>query len=231
MLSVETTGGVATILLDDGKRNAMNPAWFAGLDAALDEVEGDDEVEAVVLAGRDGAFSAGLDLKLLPTLDADGLVDLIRTFAHTMLRVFQLPLPVVGAATGHALGGGTILSMACDHTVAADGDWRWGLNEVAIGLPLPRWIIAIARANVDDKRLGTLALRGEVIGPSDAVAVGFADRLAAGEQVVALAQQEAAERAQLATAAYAATKRYLREDAARRELDRLDADLAELFGR
>lgn len=230
MITIDHQDGVATMHLDDGKANAFNPTSFAAINDALDLLEKDEEVKAIVIAGREGTFSAGLDLKVLPTLDGAGLKDLIRTFATTMLRVFALPKPVIGAATGHALGGGTILSMACDHTVAADGPYRWGLNEVAIGMVVPRWIVAICHSNVPADKLDDLILPGRVLSPEQAVEVGFADEVLPMDEVLPRAAAVAAERAQLVTASYGATKAYLRGDAIERELGRLESELTALFG-
>ncbi len=229
MLDLQIQDGVATLNLDDGKRNAMNFDWFEAMNGALDQVEADPDAKVLLIVGREGAFSAGLDLKLLPTLDATGLEDLIRAFAKTMLRIFLLPMPVVGAATGHALGGGTILSMTCDHTVAVDGEFRWGLNEVAIGMPVPSWIVAIARLNVSPTELDGLILSGATIDPAKAVAVGFADEVAPAAEILDRARAAATARIPLAHPAYAATKRFLRGDAADAELARLDAELKALF--
>jgi enoyl-CoA hydratase len=207
----EVADGVALIRMDDGRVNAMDSNVFAALGRAFDACAGDS---AIVLTGREGMFSAGLNIKVLAGLDAGGLADLLRDFGRTMLRIWLEPRPVVVAATGHAVAGGTILAMCADHAVAADGPFKWGLNETSIGFVLPEWTIAIARGNVASHRIDDLLLPGAMVEPAEAVAVGFADAVASPDQVVSVALTRAQELAALPREAYAATKRQLRGPAA-----------------
>lgn len=219
-------GGIATLVWDDGKVNAMDAEVFRALDDAFDACADD---AAIVVVGRPGMFSAGLNTKVLAGLDAAGLVDLLSAFGRTMLRIWLEPRPVVAAATGHAIAGGTILAMACDHAVAADGDHRWGLTETTIGFPQPEWILALARGNVRTDRLDDLVLPGRTVGPREAVDVGFADEVAPPDRVLDVATARASALAALPRGVYAETKRRLRAPLARPALDGLEADLETLI--
>ena len=219
--------GVATLIMDDGKVNAFDADFFGRLNAAFDDCA---DAAAIVLAGRPGMFSAGLNTKTLAALDTDGMTDLLVQFGNTMMRVWLEPRPVVAAATGHAIAGGTILAMTCDHAVAAEGDYRWGLTETTIGFPLPNWIIAIARGNVASHRIDDLLLPGRLVGPAEATEVGFADVTAAADDVVAVAEAAARELAALPLATYAETKRRLRGAAAEAGLRDVEADIRGLLG-
>jgi enoyl-CoA hydratase len=213
------TDGVATLQLDDGKVNALDVAALQAIDQALDGCAND---RAVVLAGRDGVFSAGLDRRLLDG-SADDLRALAAALTRTTMRLWTEPRPVVAAATGHAIAAGTILALACDHVIATEGDFRWGLNETAIGLVLPHWVVDLARANLRADRLERLLLPGRLVTAREAVDVGFADELAPAEETVDRAVTRALALAELPRAAYAANKYRLRgaaADAALLELDR-----------
>lgn len=222
-----TEGSVSTLTMDDGKVNAMDRRFFAELDAALDDT---DPAAAVVLAGRDGMLSAGLNTKELAALDERGLVDLLVAFGRTMLRVWLEPRPVTVAATGHAVAGGTILSMAADHAVAAAGDFRWGLSETTIGFPMPEWVIAIARGNVRADRLDDLLLPGTLVGPDAAAEAGFVDVVVPPTAVVDTARARAEALAALPREAYAETKRRLRGPARDLALARIDDEVRRLVG-
>lgn len=220
--------GIATLVMDDGKVNAFDVAFFNDLDGAFDACAED---AGIVLTGREGMFSAGLNMKTMATLDDDGMTDMLVAFGRTMLRVWLEPRPVVAAVSGHAIAGGTILAMACDHAVAAEGDFRWGLTETTIGFPLPEWIIAIARGNVAAHHLDDLLLPGRMVGPAEAVQVGFADAVAAPDQVMETATARAQELVALPRATYAETKRRLRGDAVGSVLDGMETDIRALLSR
>jgi enoyl-CoA hydratase len=216
---------VVVVTLDDGKVNAFDVPFFTELDAAMDE----HADRALVIAGREGMLSAGLNVKTMAALDIDGLTDLLVRFGRTMHRIWLEPRPVVVAATGHAIAGGTILAMCADHAVAAEGSYGWGLTETTIGFPLPDWIVAIARGNVRADKLDDLLLAGTTVTPAAAVAVGFADVAVAPEAVVDTALGRARELAQLPRAAYAETKRRLREPASTASLADVEADIRGLL--
>lgn len=218
--------GIATITIDHGKVNAMDLAFFAELNEALDACADD---AAVVLVGKERMFSAGLNTKSLEAASRDEQEELLVTFGRTMHRVWLEPRPVVGAVTGHAVAGGTLLAMACDHAVAADGEFRWGLVETTIGFPIPMWAVALARGNVRADRLDDLILPGASVYPAGAVECGFADELAEPGETLDRALAKARELAQLPRAIYAETKRRLRGEASAEALTAAEADIRRLF--
>src|SRR5258706_10190937 len=99
------TGGPPPFI-DDGKVNTFHGESITEIDAALTRAEGDGEVQAVVIIGRPGYFSAGLDLKRLPGLGKEALREVTTAYGRLMLRLFAFPKPTVGVITGHALAGG-----------------------------------------------------------------------------------------------------------------------------
>lgn len=216
----DVTDGIAMVRIDDGKVNAFGVAAFAELDRVLDACADD---RAVVLCGRPGVFTAGLDRAVLDA-PADEVARLAVALTHSTMRLWLEPRPVVAAVTGHAIAAGTILAMACDHAVAADGDYRWGLNETAIGLLLPQWVVDLARANLRADWVDRLVLPGRLVDPGTAVEVGYADELAEPDAVVGRARDRAVELAALPRVVYAANKRRLRGVAADAALAALEVE-------
>src|SRR5258705_12929240 len=104
-VTYETKDRIARITLDDGKVNAMSLGFFEALGASLDRAES-ERPGAVVITGRPGIFSAGLDLQLPPTLDAPGLPPPPHALPRAMLRVFLFPIPPPPAGGGPAIAGG-----------------------------------------------------------------------------------------------------------------------------
>lgn len=218
--------GVLTLTMDDGKKNALDPAAFAAITAAFD---GAGDARAIVLAGREDIFSAGLDVKFMASAGRDGVHELLTAFGRTLMRVWLEPRPTVAACTGHALAAGTMLAMACDHAVAAAGPHWWGLTETRIDFEMPHFGIALARHNVRADRLEDLILPGAQIPAEEAVAVGYADELAEPGDVVTRARTKATELAALPPDAYAGTKRRLRGMSAEAVLTGLEDDIKALL--
>lgn len=132
--------GVALLTLDDpDRRNAMTEAMGDALAARSRELAGDAGLRAVVLTGAPPAFSAGGDLALLESLarrtreegyDASGFM---ATFYRRFLAVRDLPVPVIAAINGHAIGAGLCVGLACDLRIVAH-DAKLGLNFAKLGL-------------------------------------------------------------------------------------------------
>jgi enoyl-CoA hydratase len=225
-ITYESRDGIGEITLDDGKVNAMTLAFFEGLGAALDRAERDGP-RALVITGRPGAFSAGLNLKVLPTLPPEDLRTTLIAFGRTMLRVFTFPIPTVGALSGHAIAGGAMLAYACDLRVMADGPFRLHLNESAIGLVLPTWAIRVAEAAVPWRWHTEAILHARAYGPAEALERGLVHGVARpAERLLDEARAAAAPLAALDTAAYAGSKRRLRAPAVEWAEARLEAEAA-----
>lgn len=208
-VSVRREGNVAVLQLDDGKANTFDLPTFQDTLARLDEVAASD-AGALVLTGRTGTFSAGLDLRQLPTLGADRLPELIQEFARVMLRVFLFPRPVVAAVTGHAMGAGAILALAADVRIQAQGAFRFAMNEVQIGMTVPTFGCEIARAAVPPQVHADLVLHGKTFGPDELLARNMVEAVVPPEEVLAKAMARAGGLADIQSQPYAATKKLMR---------------------
>ncbi len=176
LVEVLRDGRIATVRLQRPPANAINGALLAELIAALDALEASD-VDGFLLVGRPGLFSAGLDLPALLQLDRDGMADFWRAFSATFLRLWRTELCMVAAIEGHAPAGGTVLCLAADHRVIADGPYRMGLNEVAVGLAVPRFLCQVASARLGLANAERLLTTGALLTPHEALAAGFVDQV------------------------------------------------------
>jgi enoyl-CoA hydratase len=208
-VTYELDGAVAVVRMDDGKANAVSHEVVALLDQAIDRAA-DDGARAVVLVGRPGKFSAGFDLATMRS-GLDEARDLLRVGLQLSLRLFELPAPVVAACTGHALAMGAILLLSSDLRIGAEGPFKVGLNEVAIGMPVPSSVVELARARLAPGHLTRAVNLAEVYDPEGAVAAGYLDELVAADEVEATAVARAHGLADaLSHSAFAATRAHLR---------------------
>jgi enoyl-CoA hydratase len=211
-VSYELKERIARITLDDGKVNVMSSAMLDDIGAAFDRAE--TEAEIVVLrSARPGIFSAGFDLKVFASGDAAESLKMVRTGAELALRLMAFPHPTIGVMEGHAYPMGTFLLLACDVRLGAQGPYRMGLNEVAIGIAPPSFAIELARSRLHPAWLGRTALLGEMYEPADALTAGFLDRVVGPEVLEAsLAQIISALRA-IHKPSHATAKMRLRQGA------------------
>src|SRR3982074_2991313 len=134
-VSIEPRGDIALVRIDRPPANAMDGELLAEA-VAMQERLAADAPAAVVITGREGFFSAGVDLKLAPTLDAEAQVAMVDGINRMAAGWYGFPRPVVCAVNGHAIAGGLIPALCGDHRVAGTGG-RLGLTEGRAGVPSP----------------------------------------------------------------------------------------------
>ncbi len=175
----ERTGRVALLTLNNpDKRNAMTYAMVEALTAALQEVDADQEVRAVIIAGAGESFSAGGDLKEFASelemqayqhwQAADPWIALFR-----LVRTMRVP--VIAAVHGYALAGGCGLVALCDMALAAD-DAKLGTTEIRIGL-FPMIIFPALRRVVGERKALEMALTGNMYNAEEALRMGLVNQV------------------------------------------------------
>jgi enoyl-CoA hydratase len=218
--------GIARITMDDGKANAMDWRYFEEMGKSMDKAE-NDRAKLLVITGRPGFFSGGLDLKLLPTLSPREMKDFATTFARTMLRVFSFPAPTIAVSTGHAIAGGAMLNFACDSRFALDGPYRIQMNENLIGIPLPAWMFLIARSAIPSRWRTEALLHARAYSPSEALERGIVNAVAQDADSLAAHVKVATEELlTLNLPAYAESKKNSRQADIEHVLDLLKKDLS-----
>lgn len=200
-------GTVTTIVLDDGKANALTPTMLTAIGEALDAAE--DRGDVVVLAGRPGRFSGGFDLGVLTAGGRDG-DDMVRGGFALLDRLLCFRRPVVVACTGHAVAMGSFLLFSVDLRIGAEGDFRVHANEVAIGITMPAQVLALLRHRLTPSAFERACTLAMPFSPDAAVTAGFLDEVVPLDQVVHRAQEAATHLAALDPAAHEATKRRIR---------------------
>jgi len=225
-------GPIATIRIDDGKRNALSPTVLREIYRALDQAESDGA--AVIITGREEVFSAGFDLKVMKRGGTEALRMLKLGYALTA-RVLAYPHPVVAACNGHVLAMGVFLMLSADYVIGTRGDFKVSANEVAIGLTMPRVAAAMLRHRLNPAAFQRAAILSEYFDVESAREAGFFDELVDSDALMARAQAHAEAFCQLDPRAHTATKRRLRGALTRRirfsiPLDLFDAMMLGLRG-
>jgi enoyl-CoA hydratase len=169
-LRIERRGAVSLVRIDRPPANAIDPALLEEGHRLVEQLRG-EEPGAVVITGRDGFFSAGVDLKLAPTLDVDGQRRMVTGINRLFASWYSFPRPVVCAVNGHAIAGGLILALCGDYRVGAT-EGKLGLTELRAGIPYPAAAIAVVRAELTPAAARVLVLRANLVEPRKALELG-----------------------------------------------------------
>ncbi len=220
-------GAVQVLVLDRQEAlNAFSPELIDELIGALDDAAADPGVRAVVLTGAGRAFSAGADISRMAQMD----VDAARVFAaqgHAMCnRIEGLPVPVIAAINGFALGGGCEVTLACDIRLASEA-MKISQPEVALGIP-PGWGGTQRLPRIAGEGFAKrMILTGAMIGPDEALAAGLVSAVHPADDLLDAAVAMGEEIAQKSPSAVALSKRLI-HGALGERADRLEAE-AEAF--
>lgn len=203
-VSYRIESSVATIILDDGKVNALSPAMQEDLNVALDRVQSDG-ASAAVIAGNQKAFSAGFDLEVMRGGNPAAVDEMLAGGFNLAVRLLAFPVPVVIACTGPAVAMGSFLLLCGDHRVSAP-EFRIQANEVAIGMTMPYAAIELMKVRLTPSAFQRVNSMAPSFYGAEAVSAGWVDELVTSDEVLTRAQHVAAETAILDLTAHAASK-------------------------
>ena len=225
MLERRRVEAVQILALDrEAQRNALNLEVTRALAATLTEISTDKGVNAVVLAGNGTGFCSGSDVREMAHGSPEERMAIAREKAALVRMIADIPVPVVAAVHGFALGGGFMLAAACDYVVTAR-DARWRLPEVGIGF-FPPWGIDSLVARVGVARARVLVLGHEMLDGRRAMELGLADLCVEPEHINEEALRAAQRLAALPREPVSTVKRFF---ASLAFVDSLDARALEAY--
>jgi enoyl-CoA hydratase len=172
----------------------------------------------VIVAGNGKFFSGGLDLKEASS-GANRVGNLAGSPDDGLFMLWTLPKPTVAMVNGHAIAGGVIIALACDFRVTHAGSQRFGLNEVAIGLPFPRGAFEIACLALSNQQLRWTMLEAGLFDAGRAMSLGIVDEIAEPAQLEARCIEIAKGLGTNGCLAYAHTKGQIQAEAVARVLN------------
>ncbi len=201
-ITVTATAPIARIILASPPLNILNLRMMDELLAALEEIEQQPAISAIVLAGSQRAFSAGVDIK---EHTPDKVHNMLVKF-HSVIRALLASRKVtVVAVQGKCLGGGAEVAMVCD-LVYTTRDATWGFPEITLGCYPPVAAAALS-ALVGQKRAADLLLTGRTISGDEALAIGLATGAACAEELESMVNDATARLAKLSPAALQMAKK------------------------
>jgi Delta3-Delta2-enoyl-CoA isomerase len=185
ILRCESDRGVAILRLHRGVTNALVPELVDELRAALRDLAGDPELRGVVLCGsNDKFFSIGFDIPRVLELSREAFAGFFGAFNDLCLDLYSFPKPTAAALSGHAVAGGCILALCCDHRILARGRKSVGMNAVKLGVAVPFLAGAIILERLGNEAAGIVLGFGDFYDPEAALRMGIATELCPAGEVL-----------------------------------------------
>lgn len=211
MLDKLDHGNIRELRLSRPPANALSPEFINEITRSL--LEAGEESGAVVVSGKPGMFSAGLDIPVLLQLERSQMLEFWQGFVDLIKTIANMPVPTAFALTGHAPAGGIVIALFGDYRIMARGEFKTGLNEVQVGLvvsaPIYRALVRAVGARVAEHIL----VAGEMMESERALEIGLVDELADDpERVVARAIEWCQQRLDLPRQAMLTTRKLARAD-------------------
>ena len=201
---------VSIITLDDGKANVFSYDMLSSLNDCLKDVPKDSG--SLVIAGREGIFSGGFDLKTLGSGDVDAILKMVKLGYQTLLTLYSFPRPIVAAVPGHSVALGIFVTCCADYRIAIDGNFICQANEVRNNMDIPVQIMEIVKDRVNKKYFYRAVLHGDPLSMSEAVEAGYIDELCSPESFMDRVLEKAEDLATIGHPFYEKTKNVAQAD-------------------
>jgi enoyl-CoA hydratase/carnithine racemase len=199
--------GIVQVTLDRGATHAIDHQTITDLLELLKECAADREVRGLLLGSANHKFfSIGFDIPRLLEMTAEQMGRFYHDFNSLCLRLYTWPKPTVAAITGHAIAGGCILALCCDHRLIAEGRKLMGVNELKLGVPVPFLAQQVLAMVCGQSTAQEVVEGGELFDAARLHELGLVDRVVPLEQVQTLALARVTELGALPVRGFAGSK-------------------------
>ena len=202
--TLTTEGDVSIITLNDGKANVFSPEMSSTVSNLLDQVPGDKG--SLVITGRPGIFSAGFDLKIISSGDADAVAAMVKAGFTLLARIYNFPRPVIAACSGHGVALGAFLLCCADYRLGAKGQFIVQANETRNNMSIPTPILEISKSRISKKHWYRAILNAEAYPVEKAIEPGYLDEVTEPDNLMIRAMEVANDLATLGHPHYKLTK-------------------------
>ena len=174
VVAIQIENKVATITIQNGKVNAISHQVIDEMNTALDQAEQAKAV--VVITGKQGMLSGGYDLNVMRE-SMHLAMQLVEKGSTLSRRLLSFPFPVLVACPGRAVAKGAFLLLSADYRIGVEGNFKIGLNEVAIGMSMHDAGVELARGRLAPVSFNRSVILAEMVSPQDAITAGFLDKV------------------------------------------------------
>jgi len=191
LIDVKTDEKIATVTLNRPKVNALNEPLIDELRAAFDDIENNDDINAVILTGQGSFFSFGFDVPEFMSYPKDSFERYVFSYSELIKKIFMFPKPVIAALNGHTVAGGCILALACDFRIMVPGKAKIAMNEITFGSTLFTSAVEMLRYAVGSKSSQDIVYSGKMLSAEEAFSLGLIDKSAGEDDFISIVAKTA----------------------------------------
>ncbi len=189
-LEIERKKDYVVITMNRPKVNAINFQMVEEIRNTFKSMQEDDAVQGVILTGRTGVFSAGLDLIELYDYDEAKMREFFIAFGMMYIELARFSKPFICAITGHSPAGGTVIAITADYRIMAEGEkFGIGLNEVAVNVQISTNLIEAYSFWLGKSLAYRYILEGKLLNTKEAAQANLVDEVVPMEEVLPRAEQ------------------------------------------
>jgi 3,2-trans-enoyl-CoA isomerase len=203
---------LAIICLDRGRSNPINHQMVKELTSFIKNLENDDNIGGLILTGKEGFFSSGIDLIEAYDYDKEQSRQFWTDFLAIQTALATFKKPMVAAISGHSPAGGCIMALCCDYRVMAEGKFVIGLNEIPVGIIVPDSVFNLYAFWLGQRKAYQYLIEGKLLNVYEALEAGLIDEVCPPESVISHAEKKIRTYMQLNSVTWSQSKLNLRKD-------------------
>lgn len=205
------TDRLAVIQLDRGRSNPINHEMVRELIDAVKDLDGDREVGGLILTGKEGFFSSGIDLIEAYNYNEAQSRAFWTDFINMQAALALFKKPMVAAISGHSPAGGCVMAICCDYRLMAEGKFIIGLNEVPVGIIVPDSIFNLYSFWLGQRKAYQYLMEGCLLKVDEALEAGLIDEVTTAEDLMTVAEKKIRAYMQFSPKVWSQTKLNLRK--------------------
>jgi 3,2-trans-enoyl-CoA isomerase len=222
-LQITINDRLATIMLDRGRSNPINHQMVVDLTNTIKDLETDKEIGGVIITGKPGFFSSGIDLMEAYDYNEEQVKQFWTDFLALPQALASFKKPLVAAISGHSPAGGCVIALCCDHRIMAEGQFIIGLNEIPVGIIVPGSIFNLYSFWLGQNKAYQYIMEGKLLTVAEALRGGLIDDMVSQEELMASAEKKIRSYMQMNRVTWSTSKLNLRKEL----IGKLNADQTE----
>jgi len=203
---------LALITLDRGRSNSINLEMIKELTECIKTLESDDNVGAVILTGKEGFFSSGIDLIEAYDYNEEQSREFWVDFLGLQNILASFKKPMVAAISGHSPAGGCVLAICCDYRIMVEGKFIIGLNEIPVGIIVPDAIFHLYSFWLGQHKAYQYLMEGKLLNVNEALESGLIDEISTPDQLMNKAVEKAMTYLKMPSVTWSQSKLNLRKE-------------------